>query len=112
VSDLAPSGVVPAWHEALAYAFTGRRHDGLGRQRQPDLDRMVDLLGAVGDGGPSISEHAVPADLLTGISAAQFWAVTTELRRRLAVDDARPVLAERPLDLDERRLTQDRPPHH
>jgi hypothetical protein len=54
----------------------------------------------------------VPADLRADIGAAQLTAVLTELRRRLAAADPRPVLAERAPDAAERRLLADVPPHH
>lgn len=111
----------PAWHQALAYAVTGQRLDELGRQRRPDVARLaedlqrlatrsdVDLTWSV-EG----ADHLVPADLIEGIGAAQFWAVLADLRRALGVaaPGASPVMADRPLTTDERRLVGDRPPHH
>ena len=34
----------PAWHQALAYAVTGRRLADLGRQDRPDLPWLTDYL--------------------------------------------------------------------
>ena len=97
----------PAWHQALVYAVTGRRRPGLGRQAEPDLDAVVALIGAE---PPAL--HVVPAELLEGIGPAQFFTVITQLRSRLRGRTSHPVLAERPLSADERRLVADAPPHH
>jgi hypothetical protein len=116
------------WHQALAYAVTGRRLDGLGRQTSPEvvvlraeLDRQVGLTGladrarsrlAAGERWPD----AVPADLMTGLGHAQFAAALTELRRLLDVD--RRVVPRTTSDdvntssADLRRLLDEVPPHH
>ena len=55
----------------------------------------------------------VPTDLTTRLGAAQFWSALAELRRALAVKPVQgPVISSRPLTPDERRLHEDRPPHH
>jgi hypothetical protein len=95
------------WHQALVYAVTGELRPDLGRQHEPDLGAVVDAIGDRPRGA-----HPVPADLRAGIGAAQLTAVLTELRRRLAAADPRPVLAERAPDAAERRLLADVPPHH
>jgi hypothetical protein len=87
-------------------AISGERRPELAEQDAPDLDTVVAALAASPRGA-----HPVPADLLEGIGAAQFAAVLAELRTRLA-SQARPVLAERAPDADERRLLADVPPHH
>lgn len=112
----------PAWHQALAYAVTGRRLDELGRQRQPDVPQLIreleELAGRDGlDPGWSFEghEYLVPAELMDGIGAAQFWAVLGELRRALGTGEpgsSAPVTADRPLTAAEARLVADRPPHH
>lgn len=113
----------PAWHQALAYAVTGRRLAELGRQNQPDLPWLTDYLRRrIADetdrhdqpaAAPAVGR--VPADLMLGIRAAQFWAALSELRRGLESDGAhtqQPVVTDRPWSADELRLMADRPPHH
>ena len=96
------------WHQALVYALTGERRVDLGGQDAPDLDALLLLL----PGGP-YGAHPVPADLLAGIGPAQFAAVLTALRARLPREKGpAPVLVDRPLTADERRLVADAPPHH
>ncbi len=113
----------PAWHQALAYAVTGRRLAELGRQDRPDLPWLTDYLRRLiadgtdrqGQSGASAAVARVPADLLIGIRAAQFWAALSELRRNLEREGPhpqQPVVADRPWSADELRLLADRPPHH
>jgi hypothetical protein len=107
-----------AWHQALAYAVTGRRFEELGQQAAPDLDEIVAFLeprlGVDLDRAVLAQSHRPPADLMAGLGAAQFWAAAAELRRRLPAQQAAAatVAEERPLTADERRLMQDVPPHH
>jgi len=107
----------PLWHQALAYAVTGRRFPELGHQTSPDLAVVVAFLErelAAGlDRGLLTVPHRLPADLSVGVGAAQLGAAVAELRRRLGVA-AGPgaVTRERALTADERRLLQDVPPHH
>ncbi len=110
----------PAWHQALAYAVTGRRIDGLGRQLQPDVAALARQLQdmAADDPGWTWStepaDYLVPADLMAGIAAAQFWAALAELRRTLGIDDTggAAITTERPFTTEEIRLTAERPPHY
>jgi hypothetical protein len=110
----------PAWHSALAYAVTGHRLEGLGRQRQPDVPTLARQLEQIAADDPSWTwlaepaDHQVPADLMDGIGAAQFWAALADLRRILGIADpgGSAVTADRPLTLDETRLSAERPPHH
>ena len=96
------------WHQALVYALTGQRRPDLGRQDGPELEALLAALPP----GP-YGAHPVPADLLVGIGAAQFSAVLTALRTRLPRGAGpAPVLVDRPLTADERRLLADVPPHH
>ena len=113
--------VEPAWHQALAYAVTGQRLEELGRQRQPDVARLADELEQLaGPGGIDRSwsveyaEQLVPAELMDGIGAAQFWAVLDDLRHVLGLADpgSPAVTTDRPLTAEENRLSADRPPHH
>lgn len=87
--------------------MTGERRPELGRQDEPDLGAVTKALG-----DDPRSAYPVPADLTAGIGAAQLAAVLVELRRRLAASGARPVVAERAPDADERRLLAAVPPHH
>jgi hypothetical protein len=106
-----------AWHQALAYALTGRRFEELGHQAAPDVNEVVAFLetklGADLDRAVLERPHRLPADLVAGLGAAQLSAAVADLRRRLAGRDAAvTVTQERPLSSDERRLMQDVPPHH
>jgi hypothetical protein len=106
-----------AWHQALAYAVSGRRFEELGYQAAPDLEEMVAFLepkfGVDLDRAVLERPHRPPADLVAGLGAAQLWAAVADLRRRLArAEAAVTVTQERPLTTDERRLMQDVPPHH
>lgn len=122
-----PQQVRP-WHQALAYAITGERWDGLGEQSAPDLAGLAALIESRCAGGlPQLRDtvarrrsagepwpYPVPADLRAGLGAAQWLAALTQLRRHLDLDPAtpRPVLSSRAPDADERRLLADVPPHH
>lgn len=96
------------WHQALAYAVTGRRFPELGEQARPDLDALADWLA----GRVAGVVVPVPDDLVADLGPAQFHAALTDLRRRLQPPPAAPVLANRPLTADERRLLTDVPPHY
>ncbi len=111
----------PAWHQALAYAVTGQRVAELGRQRQPDVARLATELERLGGPGGTerswsveVTDYLVPAELMEGIGAAQFWAVLDDLRQALGLTDpgSPAVTTDRPLTAEENRLIADRPPHH
>ncbi len=104
----------PAWHQALAFAVTGRRLDGLGRQAAPDPVALAVLLRDAHQADGVRGRHRVPPELMTGIGAAQFQAALTELQTALwpIVGARTPVLADRALTEDERRLLVDVPPHY
>jgi len=108
--------LLPAWHQALAYAVTGVRLEDLGRQSRPDLDALAALLrprlGVDVDPAVLTRAHPVPPDLTEGLGAAQLAAAVAELRRRLTAAPPTVVAGQRPLTVDERRLLQDVPPHH
>jgi len=106
-----------AWHQALAYAVSGRRLTGLGEQTVPDVTALAAELSARLERGdltladPPTSD--VPDDLMVGLGAAQFWSALAQLRHALAASPTPgPVITSRPLTADERRLHEDRPPHH
>jgi len=106
-----------AWHQALAYAVTGQRFEELGHQSVPDLEAVATFLesrlGADLDRAVLARTHRPPADLLSGLGAAQLWAAVAELRRRLGGRESPvKVTRQRSLTPDERRLLQDVPPHH
>jgi hypothetical protein len=123
----APGGQRP-WHQALAYAITGRRRPELGEQAAPELGRLgralADPVGAsdlvdhirqtldAGDPWP----HPVPADLMTGLGYAQFSAALAQLRSELGLSNAGGtaprVGTSQPLSAAERRLLDEVPPHH
>lgn len=110
----------PAWHQALAYAVTGRRMEELGYQRQPDIPALARQLEQSAANDPSWTwlaepaDYLVPGELMSGIGAAQFWAALADLRRTLGISDpgGSAVAADRPLTVDETRLAAERPPHH
>ena len=110
----------PAWHQALAYAVTGRRVDGLGHQRQPDVAALAEQLQQMAADDASwtwaseLADHQVPLELLEGIGAAQFWAALADLRRRLGIADlgGSAITTDRGLSPDETRLSAERPPHY
>jgi hypothetical protein len=123
VAQQSPTGAGsdPAWHQALAYAVTGRRIAELGRQARPDLAWLTDYLSRLASGAdPNAAAYPrpdgrVPADLMAGIGPAQFWALLCELRDALDQAGPRrdhPVVADRPWSAEELRLMADRPPHH
>ncbi len=101
------------WHAALAYAVTGCRWD-LGRQVAPDVDAVVALIRLRASPEQRMGPpHQVPADLMDGIGAAQFHAASAQVRDALApASGPPPVVADRALSADERRLLADVPPHH
>ena len=123
----AGTGAAHRWHQALAYAITGRRHPELGEQAAPDLPRLGEALA--GAGADALAEHVqeasqagrpwphpVPDDLMTGLGYAQFSAALMQLRSELGLTGP-PGTASRgpttqPLSAAERRLLDDVPPHH
>ena len=120
----------PTWYQALAYAMTGQRLDlpdgpdgldGLDGQHRLDLPVLARTLLDLQSAGhvvlvsSVVERHEVPADLLAGIGPAQFWAALSELATMLNRGQPTrrsPVVADRPLTPEERRLTDDMPPHH
>ena len=105
-----------AWHQALAYAVSGRRLTDLGVQTVPDVPALAAELNdrlERGDLALVDSPTNVPTDLMAGLGAAQFWSALAQLRRALAAEPIPgPVVSSRPLTPEERRLYDDRPPHH
>lgn len=104
----------PAWHQALAYALTGRRLGALGWQPRPDPSGLAEVIRAeIGPIGPASQAHPVPADLRRGIGAAQFVAALSQLRALLGQHASpAPVVSDRVPNAEERRLLRDVPPHH
>ncbi len=104
------------WHQAVAYALTGRRYVELGEQDRPDLDAVTAFLrsrpASELDPATLHQAHPLPVDLAAGLGPAQLWTLVAELRSRLRGPRASPVTRSRPLGADERRLLQDVPPHH
>lgn len=112
----------------MAYAVTGRLVDGLGLQDRPDVESLLDDLERLEPGArAAITRRAaesraagepwpgpVPKEVRTGLGHAQLSAALTELARRLPVGQPGPVrlTTDRGLSDAERRLVEDRPPHH
>ena len=106
------------WHQALAYAVTGRLLPNLGLQERADVVALAaDLRRRVAEGEITLldpSGTALPPDLRARLGAAQFAAALAGLRSELDPAGA-PRTAPRPgrpLTADERRLLADVPPHH
>ena len=112
----------PRWHAALAYALLGPPARDLAESGVPQLDRLLADLGGVAvvraqvlaarAAGPW--PYEVPAELRRGLGAAQYAAAWRAVLGELGplTTNARPVVADRALTADERRLLADRPPHH
>ena len=116
------------WHQALAYAVTGRAWPELGQQSGPDLVELASRLRAV-EGEEGLRQHvrmtlqgeepwphSVPAELRAGLGYAQFAAALNQLRSELRLDGptvvANPGERTGPVSAAERRLLDDVPPHH
>lgn len=114
------------WHQALAYAVTGRRLSWLQVQLAPDLPVLTRQLHQElrQDGLVAIAEaqrrgawpYRVPADLMAGLGFAQFASALQVLQRELGLDalaQSPPRVGRpQPVDAAERRLLDDVPPHH
>src|SRR4051812_17766769 len=112
----------PRWHAALAYALLGPPVRDLTEPGVPNAPRLLADLGgadtvrraviAARDSGTWPFE--VPAELTAGLGAAQYAAAWTSVLSALGplTANARPVVADRALTAEERRLLADRPPHH
>lgn len=111
----------PRWHAALAYALVGPPVRDL---PEPGTPKVAQLIAALGGAESLRAEVAaaraagpwpvsVPAELRRGLGAAQFAAAWTALLTELGpTTNARPVVSDRALTNEERRLLADRPPHH
>ena len=111
----------PRWHAALAYALVGPPVRDL---PEPGTPKVAQLIASLGGAAPLRAEVvkaraagswpvSVPAELRRGLGAAQFAAAWTALLNELGpTTNARPVVSDRALTNDERRLLADRPPHH
>jgi hypothetical protein len=120
--ETAAAAPVQRWHAALAYALLGPPARDLTEPGAPRVTRLLDDLGGAESVRAAVLEarargpwpHPVPADLRHGLGPAQLaaaWrAVLTELGP--LTTNARPVVADRALTADDRRLLADRPPHH
>ena len=106
----------------MAYALVGAPVRDL---PEPGTPNVVELIAALGGAESVRAEVAavrksgpwpvtVPDELRQGLGAAQFAAVWTALLAELGplTTNARPVVSDRALTNDERRLLTDRPPHH
>lgn len=111
----------PRWHAALAYALVGPPVRNLPEPGTPKVAQLIASLGGAESLRAEVAAArdsgswpvAVPAELRQGLGAAQFAAVWTALLNELGpTTSARPVVSDRALTNDERRLLADRPPHH
>ena len=110
------------WHAALAYALLGPPVRDLVEVGAPNLPELIAELGGVESLRAEVDRarvsgawpFAVPAELRRPLGAAQFAAVWAALLTELGpvTTNARPVVTDRALTNDERRLLADRPPHH
>lgn len=107
----------PDWQAALAYALTGERLS-VRPSPTPDPVALLAELSALGWTQKRLTVSAraarqVPAELMAGLGAAQFWAALAELRHRIGADGMSPQAptGRTVLTRDEQRLRADRPPH-
>ena len=112
----------PRWQAALAYALLGPPVRELVEPGAPRVDQLLDELGGAAAvraqvvvaraAGPW--PYEVPVELRAGLGAAQYAAAWRGLIGALGplTTNARPVVTDRALTADERRLIADRPPHH
>lgn len=110
------------WQAALAYALVGPPVRDLTETGRPDVRRLLTELGGVQVVVESVRTvrergpwpYEVPRELLRGLGAAQYAAAWTAVLDALGplTANARPVVTDRALTADERRLLADRPPHH
>jgi hypothetical protein len=110
------------WHAALAYALLGAPVRDLPESGTPRVAELIADLGGVESLRAAVAEArssgswpvAIPDELRRGLGAAQLAAVWTALLTELGplTTNARPVVADRALTADDRRLLADRPPHH
>lgn len=125
------SGVTPGqsgarWHAALAYALLGPPTRDLPEPGGPRIEELVAGLAAEYGGIVELRQdvaraqragtwpYRVPDELRLGLGPAQFAAAWDAVVRTLGPtpQDTRPVIRDRALTPDERRLLADRPPHH
>ncbi|WP_432558520.1 hypothetical protein [Granulicoccus sp. GXG6511] len=108
------------WHAVLAFALTGewlRLPSDDGGGPAPDPDRLLADLAAVGWSGPRLAAAAtarrtVPVEQVRALGAARFAAVVADLRARVLAGSAEVrSVSGRSLNIDERRLVAERPPH-
>lgn len=125
-----PRAAEPAaagWHRALAFALCGQDLTTLPDHPMPDPAALAEELAAAGWDRVALHRHAeearaagagwphrVPAELLAGLSAAQFAAalraVTLEWRLTPTERRVRHGGTDRPTAADQ-RLLRDLPPH-
>jgi hypothetical protein len=110
------------WQAALAYALLGPPVRVLTEPGAPRVAELFAELGGVEAVRAAVLEarasgpwpHRVPDELRRGLGPAQLaaaWRATLTALGPLTAD-ARPVVTDRALTADDRRLLADRPPHH
>ena len=115
------------WHQALGFAILGRVETDLGEQTRPEPAVLAAELARSEPGGREglraeitdrrasglVWPYVVPADLRSGLGAAQFAAAFGELCRLLDLDSGpRRIVSGRSLDPAEQALLREVPPHH
>jgi hypothetical protein len=117
-----PAEPVLRWHAALAYALLGPPVRDLVEPGVPKPKMLIDDLGGVESvrarvvaarrSGPW--PYQVPPTVSEGLGAAQYAAAWTAVLAVLGplATTTPPMVADRALTADERRLQADRPPHH
>ncbi|GAA3711196.1 hypothetical protein GCM10022204_32400 [Microlunatus aurantiacus] len=113
---------VGRWHAALAYALLGPPVRPLTEPGTPRVAALIVELGGVETVRARVSEaraagpwpFPVPDDLRRGLGPAQLAAAwrATLVELGPLTTNARPVVTDRALTADDRRLLADRPPHH
>lgn len=112
----------PRWQAALAYALVGPPVRDLAEPGTPLIAQLIAELGGVEavrervraaqQAGPW--PYVIPDDLRRGLGPAQLAAAwrATVTAVGAQTTNARPVVTDRALTADDRRLLADRPPHH
>lgn len=108
----------PALVRAIAYALAGDPESAPGVTDPGDLITRLGgpeslrahatAVRAAGEPWP----HPVPAELRTGLGAAQLYAAIEHARRQVDLPPKRPVLRTAAPDADDLRLLREVPPHH
>lgn len=109
------------WHTAIAYALTGQLFAELETQPVPDPAETLRLLAERGWDRDTIATLAqqhqgvwpqpIPEEVREDLGPAQLVAAVQQAVGLLRLEGVSAHPVSRPLNADERRLLQDRPPH-